>query len=1522
MEKTKYHFLTTLSKTIGLLLAAGLVFIFILTLNGPALAVGPAAVVQAGSAGGLAGETVPVDIRVLNPSGMVSFQFDLEFDPAIAVPVEIVPGPEVQALSDNLVYNCGTPGQASFAWASAAGLTEDSVLCTVKFKINENAPARASTSLTISNLELSEDGISGIPAVPQNGGITVDFVPEPTQPGILAVSPGNGVAGSENQELTLAYTLGDDLEQGTVVFELAGGFGGADSGDTVSLPGTGTANLVADQIDGTSNQTVKITGVTAVSGRKVVLNLTGKTLPEAGTYVFSACADADGAVEDRSPSPGSGDEAGIFTIDPRLELEVQTVNTTEQEKTEVRGTTTSGAYVTVNEKGVAVDTGGRFSSEVGLSLGTNTITVRSTYGDQVRTVTRTVTREIELTVDEPLDRTVTVEQEIDVRGNVTKGASVKINGIPVQVNSDGSFTGKTGLAQGENQITIEASAPGLNPVPETRTVTRHWLDITGPADGLFTEEAQITVAGTTMPGASLAINGRAVTVASGGGFSRELSLASGQNNISVESEYEGRVLTAARTVTRGQLGLVVNTPAENIEIYAEKITVAGRTKPGASLTINGSAATVDPEGGFSREVALTPGANTITVQASYSGQTAAVTRTVERKLVFEIYEPVDNYTTDREKVVVRGKAQTGATVAINGTAVDLLAGGSFQAEAELEVGENLIFIEMNYLGETYTRTRTVTRNLTLSVTEPAEGLTTVYETVIVQGSTVPGASVEVDGAPAAVAADGSFAGAVSLATGENTVVVTAAHSGRRVTVSREVTRQVPDIEIISGDGLAGLPGSTLVKPLAVRVTGPGGNPITGVTVAFEALTAGGKLSAAPDTLGSGQVEVITDIQGRAAAFFTLGTSEGDYTVRARPFGISDAPAVTFTATTVLEPAVISVVQGDGQKAPAGKPVAQPVGVKVATGQGSPVPECAVEFTVTQGGGSVEPAAGGNYLTNAEGIAYAAWILGSAGGQVLSARVTGTAVPPAELAATAMEITTGRISPEVQEFKTATGRVEFIAKLTDENGVPVAGAAANWEITDGEGALIAYETLSDQNGIIKNILYPRSESVKVAVCPTGTSDDITFTAQAEGYPLEVTVDNYDSTKNTPLLGLAVNRETGKSIQAPVAQDGTFTMKLTGGSWEISLDYVPGLSTTPDWVLPSPQTVVMDGSRQITFVLEKAEYTIGGTVKDLNGNSVAGARVDLENPLNPGRGTFAVTGPDGSFTLNAPSGAYNLNLTAAGYQSFASRSLRVESGGRVILDGIPVTGALQLTLKKNQYSVQGKVTAKGSVVNGAAVYAYQESGATVQTETGSDGTYSLKLSPGSYHVRGWHKELGELILSPQNQKPFHKNPIDVSGNLTGIDLTLIPNRATVSGAVYIGDVLRPGIDLVFKNDFTGGLIQATTGTDGTYTKELPAGRGSYQVEVYLDHGPVATGELTLNVGDKKTLNFNLPAPCFVGGSVKLEGAGLPVPVPGAVVRARETEKGLNVTAVTNGDGTYKFKHLIPGEWRFPDGKFRCR
>src|SRR5688500_8321083 len=160
--------------------------------------------------------------------------------------------------------------------------------------------------------------------------------------------------------------------------------------------------------------------------------------------------------------------------------------------------------------------------------------------------------------------------------------------------------------------------------------------------------------------------------------------------------------------------------------------------------------------------------------------------------------------------------------------------------------------------------------------------------------------------------------------------------------------------------------------------------------------------------------------------------------------------------------------GSGQTAAAGRPLTQPLEVRITDAQGTPLPRVTVAFAVTAGGGSVSAA---NVDTDAQGAAATVWTLGREAGTAQSVTATvakrdGTSLT-ATFTATARAgdpATLARIRGDAQQGGTSTALQDsLVVRVADEFGNPIEGVTVTWT-AQGFGAVTPATAVTDAGGL--------------------------------------------------------------------------------------------------------------------------------------------------------------------------------------------------------------------------------------------------------------------------------------------------------------------------------------------------------------------------------------------------------------------------------------------------------------------------
>jgi hypothetical protein len=294
--------------------------------------------------------------------------------------------------------------------------------------------------------------------------------------------------------------------------------------------------------------------------------------------------------------------------------------------------------------------------------------------------------------------------------------------------------------------------------------------------------------------------------------------------------------------------------------------------------------------------------------------------------------------------------------------------------------------------------------------------------------------------------------------------------GPRLDAPQRVTATAPTLPAVEFTARASLPGTARIvatpagemlgtagaqlgDSLVAHVLTQGGTPIRGVAVTWTIVEGGGSVNPTME---------ITDNGGRAAVAWTLGTTAGINRVRASVEGLAPAE---WRATGRAGPvARVEVGSGSGQVAAAGSSVSAPLVVVARDEHGNAVGGAEVRWTVSGGGGTVEPAVS---TTAANGEATTRWRLGGLlGASQRVTAATGT-LPAVEFLATATLPADARLAIVDGDDQSATVgtalAAPLVVRLTTASGSPLVGGTVQWSVLEGAGSFSASSTATDEQG---------------------------------------------------------------------------------------------------------------------------------------------------------------------------------------------------------------------------------------------------------------------------------------------------------------------------------------------------------------------------------------------------------------------------------------------------------------------------
>lgn len=409
-----------------------------------------------------------------------------------------------------------------------------------------------------------------------------------------------------------------------------------------------------------------------------------------------------------------------------------------------------------------------------------------------------------ISVATPVDGLYTNIPLVTVTGTVNEDvASVTINGVTASVSTTSSasttFTATLTLIEGANTLVVTAVDRAGNSTSSTVTATLDTvapqLTVIGPADGALLNNGQITFGGAAAePVVSVLVNGIAAQVGTSGGYTLPITLAEGNNTLTVTAiDRAGN--SSTNTITVNLDSIEPAAPLLNAQVTPTRIaisTVAGQAEANSTVTLFNNGVTVatlkaDAAGLFSvADVTLTEGSNLFTAQAADAAGNISQLST-PLPLVLDTKAPVITVTTPQAgalvsaaQVTISGMADEPlVSLTVNGASTPLSAGSSdplsFEYVLALTAGENSALIAATDLaGNVATITITVQRDSTppkVVIVTPLNGLLTNTPQTQISGTVDDAdATVTVGGALVSVV-NKAFSVGYLLSDGDNSIQV-------------------------------------------------------------------------------------------------------------------------------------------------------------------------------------------------------------------------------------------------------------------------------------------------------------------------------------------------------------------------------------------------------------------------------------------------------------------------------------------------------------------------------------------------------------------------------------------------------------------------------------------------------------------------------------------------------------------------------------------------------------------------------
>ena len=500
------------------------------------------------------------------------------------------------------------------------------------------------------------------------------------------------------------------------------------------------------------------------------------------------------------------------------------------------------------------------------------------------------------------------------------------------------------------------------------------------------------------------------------------------------------------------------------------------------------------------------------------------------------------------------------------------------------------------------------------------------------GGIVPGVRVGWTSTDTSVATVDSAGTVVARAPGLATVVAAA---GGRIAQSRILVRPRAAAIWLQGDSVVRI-GEGGATRLVARVVDARRYPVQGQPITWRSAD---PTVAAIDSAGR--------VTGVTAGRTTLAATGGDLLLE-RPIEVAPVAAT------------ITLLAGDGQRAPAGQRLVVPLKAQIVSRGGRPMAGVPVRFAVVEPTGSFAPAID---TSDADGIVQAVWTLGDRPGrQRSSLAVDGDPPIATALAAEAEPVAANTRVTSGEPPSGVTGEElaePVVVRVTDSTGAPLGDLPVAWE-AEGGGTIVSEGARTDSIGQARArwTLGPRS-GVQRAFVQVGVSRAVPrATLTAAGLP-------------GPAASIAAVRVVSRGI--------------------VGRPLAPALQLR---------------------------------VADRHGNAVPDVRVTLRAIQGAVADRTATTDSAGRivvlWTLGSTAGPQHLSATALGVSAPLEIAVRAAAGppARAALEGVPATATVGRALPQ---PVRVLVTdAQGNPTPGASVLFTTRSGTLTPSRSRTDST----------------------------------------------------------------------------------------------------------------------------------------------------------------------------------------------------------
>ena len=322
------------------------------------------------------------------------------------------------------------------------------------------------------------------------------------------------------------------------------------------------------------------------------------------------------------------------------------------------------------------------------------------------------------------------------------------------------------------------------------------------------------------------------------------------------------------------------------------------------------------------------------------------------------------------------------------------------------------------------------------------------------------------------------------------------------------------------------------------------------------------------------------------------------------------------------------------------------------------------------------------------------------------------------------------------------------------------------------------------------------------------------------------------------------------------NGNYTFHLPQGTWTISI--YPQYWDTADWdysVWNESITFTNDTSTETktkNIYVDTLSSTVTGLIQKPDGSALAQYAVGINFSNSKNRSFYTYPDTNGNFSKKVTPSSYSVN----GWVSDSNFSMpKIENFS--VGDGETKNlGTIKLVEKTD--TISGTIADDtGGTVSGAYVSAWKNDGTWdyAYTNSASDGTYTMKVVPGTWQVSAWPAWTSTGYDYINNGKP---ESVTVTSGVTAIkNFTFKKCNATITGTIIDPDgniitTMSPWISAGDGSQDWGNV--GTTANAGYFTLKVPAGK--WTVSAYLwgvDYSNPEPQEVTIAANETKSITL---------------------------------------------------------------------